>query len=233
MNVNFTAKPINFKLGEYINKGFELLKKDFINIFVALIFCIIMSIIPFCGFLAYGNMFKYLRKINKNQPSSPGDIFSFDDFMPYFILQLVIFAGIIVLYIPMMFILPVFAAIQGEDAGFGMVILAIIYMIFFIVAIIYFSLKGFYIPAFFSLKGVTDIQTAWKASKVMTNDNLLSIFLFSILVAILSQIGLLACVIGVLITMPFTYTAHYFAYEDAMNQIDYNEISEIGITEKY
>ena len=35
MKVNLTPKPINFKLGEYINKGFELLKKDFGNIFIA------------------------------------------------------------------------------------------------------------------------------------------------------------------------------------------------------
>jgi hypothetical protein len=27
--VKINAKPVNFKLGEYINKGFELLKKDF------------------------------------------------------------------------------------------------------------------------------------------------------------------------------------------------------------
>jgi hypothetical protein len=27
MNVNLTPKPINFKFGEYINKGFELMKK--------------------------------------------------------------------------------------------------------------------------------------------------------------------------------------------------------------
>ncbi len=72
MKVNVMPKPVDFKLGEYINKGFELLKKDFGNIFVAFLVCCIMSIIPFCAVLAMGNLYKYLQRIHRNQPASPG-----------------------------------------------------------------------------------------------------------------------------------------------------------------
>ncbi len=233
MNVNFTAKPIDFKLGEYLSKGFELLKKDFGNIFVAFLCCFVMAIIPFCGMLGAGNFYQYLRKLSKGQPASPGDIFNFDKFMPYFIVQLILFGGIILLYIPFFFIMPAIAITQGEDPSPWISFIMFPYMLIMYAAILYFVLKGFYIPALISFKDVTDIKVAWNTSKLMTKNNLLSIFLFSLVVGLLSQIGIIACGIGILVTMPFMYVANYFAYEDAMNQIDHDEISEIGIKEKY
>ncbi|MBW7675176.1 hypothetical protein [Chryseobacterium chendengshani] len=233
MNVNFTAKPINFKLGEYLSKGFELLKKDFGNIFVAFLCCLVMGIIPFCGMLGAGNFYEYLRKVNRGQQASPSDVFNFDKFMPYFILQLILIGGFMLIYIPFMILMPVIAYSQGDDPSpwimfIMMPIFAIIY-----IAFIYIMLKGFYIPALISLKDVTDIKTAWNTSKVMTKGNLLSIFLFSLLLVIIMYAGILACGIGLFATMPFVYVANYFAYEDAMSQIEHDEISEIGIQEKY
>nr|WP_314493893.1 hypothetical protein [uncultured Chryseobacterium sp.] len=233
MNVNFTAKPINFKLGEYMSKGFELLKKDFGNIFVAFLCCFVMAIIPFCGMLGAGNFYQYLRKVNKGQQASPGEIFNFDKFMPYFILQLIVIGGILAVYIPI-FILSILAGAinSGEQSAWFSVIM-VPYVLLMYVAVFYFVLKGFYIPALISFKNVTDIKTAWNASKIMSKDNLLSIFLFSLVVGFLSQIGIIACGIGLFVTLPFAYTANYFAYEDAMNQIEHDEISEIGIKEKF
>jgi len=233
MNVNFTAKPINFKLGEYLNKGFELLKKDFGNIFVAFLCCFVMAIIPFCGMLGAGNFYQYLRKLNKGQQASPGDIFNFEKFMPYFILQLILIGGIIALYIPMAITMVIAGALSGDEPSPWIGFVMFPFMLIIYVALVYFILKGFYIPALISLKDVTDIKTAWNASKVMTKDNLLSIFSFSLVVGVLSQIGIIACGIGLFLTLPFMYVANYFAYEDAITQIEHDEISEIGIKEKY
>ncbi|WBV59151.1 hypothetical protein PFY12_08740 [Chryseobacterium camelliae] len=230
MNVNLVPKPINFKFGEYINKGFELLKKDFGSVFVGFLVASLMSIIPFCGILAVGNYYKYLRKITKNQQVSAGEIFDFKDFMPYFILQLILFAGVIVLYIPLMVVFALAGLASGNNGepNPGVMIFIIPYVFLMIAAIYYFLLKAFYIIPLISFKGITDIQTAWNISKVMTKDNLLNIFLFSLVVTILSQIGFLACVIGIFLTMPFMYAANYFAYEDAIQQIEHDEITEIG-----
>lgn len=233
MNVNFSAKPINFKLGEYMSKAFELLKKDFGNIFLAFLCCIVMGIIPFCGMLGAGNFYQYLRKLNRGQQASPGDIFNFDKFLPFFILQLILLGGIMVLYIPFILLMPAIAYTQGNDPSPALPFLIFPYMAIAYAAILYFVLKGFYIPALITFKDVTDIKTAWNASKIMTKDNLLSIFLFSLVVGILSQIGIIACGIGILVTLPFMYVSNYFAYEDAMSQIERDEISEIGIQEKY
>ncbi|MCU7614657.1 hypothetical protein N0B16_09445 [Chryseobacterium sp. GMJ5] len=235
MNVNFNAKPINFKMSEYMSKGFELLKKDFGNILVALLCCIVMSIIPFCGLLGVGNFYKYLRKVNKGQLASPGEIFNFDNFTPYFILQLIMIGGFLVFYIPMIIFFPAILMFQGDhsDAAPLSMLFFIPYFIVFYVVIVYFLLKGFYIPALISFKGITDIKTAWNASRVMTKNNLLSIFLFSFVLGILSQLGIILCGIGIFLTMPFLYTSKYFAFEHAMQQIEYDEITEIGIQEKY
>ena len=62
---------------------------------------------------------------------------------------------------------------------------------------------------------------------------MLTILLFAIVTSILSQIGILACGIGVLITMPFMYAANYFAYEDGLQQIEYDEITEIGSAKQF
>lgn len=233
MNVNLTPKPINFKFGEYINKGFELMKKDFGSIFVGFLVTFLMSIIPFCGYLAMGNYYKYLRKLNKNQNPSAGEIFDFKDFMPYFILQLIVLGGIFVLYLPLLFMIPAAAYMGSEDGTTSFPIFFFPYLLIFYVVVFYFLLKGYYIPALISFKGITDIKTTWNISKVMTKGNLLNIFLFSLVVSILSQLGVLACVIGLFLTLPFMYAANYFAYEDAIQQIEYDEITEIGIQEKY
>jgi len=233
MNVNFTAKPINFKFGEYINKGFELLKRDFGNIFVAFLCCFVMGIIPFCGLLGVGNFYQYLRKLNRGQQASPGEIFNFDKFMPYFILQLIVAGAVLVLYIPFIILMPMIAYTQGDDPSPWIGFLFFPFMLMGYAALIYFLLKGFYIPALISLKDVTDIKTAWNVSKVMTKGNLVSIFLFSLVLVIIMYAGILACGIGLLATMPFVYVANYFAYEDALQQIDHDEITEIGITEKF
>ncbi|MDR6372883.1 hypothetical protein J2795_003832 [Chryseobacterium bernardetii] len=229
MKVNLTPKPINFKLGEYINKGVELLKKDFGNIFLAFLACFVMSIIPFCGLLAMGNMYKYLQRLNRSQPASPGDIFDFKDFMPYFMLQLIIFGGVLLLYIPLLAVLGISGALSDSHEPNPMVALFVFpYIFLLIAAIYYFVLKGFYIIPLISLKGIKEVKEAWNISKIMTKGNLLSIFLFSLVVSILSQIGIVACGIGIFLTLPFLYTANYFAYEDAIQQIEYDEIIEIG-----
>lgn len=226
--MNIKAKPIEFKLSEYLNKGFELLKKDFGNFMVAYILCIVMSIIPFCGLLAMGNFYKYCRKVNKGEPASVGDIFNFDDFLPYFIVQLIILAGVFVLYIPLFALIPLTAMTGGEDPSPVFAVFMVPYIFIIVIAVFIVALLGFYIPALISLKKIYDIKTAWSMSRIMTKNNLLSIFLFAIVVGFLSQIGILACGIGILITMPYFYTTHYFAFEDAIQQIEYDEIKEIG-----
>lgn len=224
--IKINAKPVNFKLGDYISNGYEFYKANFGSLLGAFLLAMIMSIIPFCGLLAVGNFYKYCRDLKAGKNVSAGDIFNFDDFTPYFLIQLVLFAGVMAIYIPMLFMMPMMA---DRDSSAGLPVIFIIYMIFVYIAILIVCLKGFYMPALISLGRIIDIKEAWKISSVMTKGNLLSIFLYSLAVGFLSQLGIIACFIGLIFTIPFAYASHYFAYEDALKQITYDEIQEIGI----
>jgi hypothetical protein len=226
METKLNIKQVDFKLSQYLNQGFEILKKDFGKYFVAFLFTLIMSIIPFCGFLALGNFYKFCRKSFKGEQAEASEIFNFDDFMPYFYLQLIIIGAVIVLEIPIILI-SVFAS-HGADSLSPLTFLIPFYIIAILGFIFYFAIKGFYIPALISVGKVKELKTAWDMSKEMSNGNMLNIFLFAIVISILSQLGVILCFVGIFLTLPYHYVTQFLAYEDAMNQISYNEIDEIG-----
>jgi uncharacterized membrane protein len=228
--VKINAKPVNFKLGNYISDGYEFYKANFGNLLGAFFLAMVMSIIPFCGLLAVGNFYKYCRDLRAGRQVSAGDIFNFDNFTPYFMIQLILFAGVMVIYIPMIIMM---VAMGEQDPSAGPPAFFFIYMFFVYVGILFVALKGFYMPALISLAGVTEIKQAWKISSVMSKGNLWSIFLYSLAVAFLSQLGVIACFIGLIFTTPFAYASHYFAYEDALKQVTYDEIQEIGIKNEF
>lgn len=230
--MRISAKPINFKFNQYLSNGYEFLKNNFGNLLLAFFFCMIMSFIPLCGFLAVGNFYKYCRGLRRGQQVTAGDIFNFDNFSAYLILQLILIGIIILFYIPLMIMFPMIANSGGEPSA-GFWTFFIIYIIALYVGIFIIAVKAFYIPALISLGGVTEIKTAWKMSVTMGKGNFWSILLFSLVVAFLGQLGILACGIGLILTMPFIYTANYFAFEDAMQQIEHDEITEIGVKNEY
>jgi uncharacterized membrane protein len=230
MKIN--AKPVNFKMGEYISNGYEFLKSNFGSLFGAFLLTMLMSIIPFCGLLAVGNFYKYCRDLKAGKNVSAGDIFNFDDFMPYFILQLIILGGVIAIYIPLMIIMLISGGFSEDPSPIASVIM-VPYIIAVYIGVLVVVLKGFYIPALISLGGVKDIKTAWKMSLPMTKGNLLTIFLYSLVIGFLGQLGIIACVIGLIFTLPLVYTSHYFAYEDAMQQVTHDEIQEIGTKNEF
>lgn len=228
METQLKSRPVDFKFGEYISQGFDLLKANFMPIFLATLCTFLMSIIPFCGVPAVSNLLKFIRKIDKGEQAEPSEIFNFDDFMKYFIPHLLIFAGVIVLYIPYFLIIALSGAFSGDEPSGLAGIFMMLYGLFMVFVIFYFTLKGFYILALMSLKNVAELKEAWNISKVMTTGNLLMIFLFSIVIGILGEIGVILCGIGIFLTIPFIYCAQYFAFKDGLAQIEYDELKEIG-----
>lgn len=223
------VKPVQFKFGDYLNGGYELLKKDYGNFILAYLFCAILSIVPFCGLMAMGNFYKYCKKVHHNEQANPADIFNFDDFSTYIMLNLILIAIFIVGYIPMMFLMPGVAFLSdGNETAAGIVgLFGFIYFFAFFIAVFIIIAKAFYMPAFISLRNIKDYRQAWTLSNIMTKNNLLMIILFSIVASFLGQIGVILCGIGIFLTAPFMYTSTYIAYDDALKQIDDDEIKEI------
>ena len=220
----FTPKPVEFKFGEYFNKGFELFKKDMGTFILAFIFVLIMSLIPFCGFLGIGNFLKLARKINHGQQASASEIFNFDDFVVYLKLFGILFLGVLILEIPLFLFIP--KTDQGATPEFPVAFF--IFMVAFIIALYYFLLKAYYMVALISLENVKSIKEAWNISKEMTKGNLLMLFLFAMVTSFIGQIGIIACGIGLLISLPLTYVLQYVSYEDGIQQIKVDELEEIG-----
>lgn len=223
MSTIITPKPIDFKLGDYLSQGFDFYKKNFADLLVGVLFVVILSLIPLCGLMAVGNFYKYCRKLRTGQTASSSDIFNFDDFMKYLYLQLILIAAFFVIYLPLIFSQFLFMGQDGDGSVFGTFVYFIL-LFAFIIIVLYFVFRGFYIPALFSLGGLTDTREAWEVSKIMTSGNILNIFLFSLVISFLSQIGVIACIVGIFITMPYHYISTYFAYEDALLQIQKTEI---------
>jgi hypothetical protein len=47
-------------------------------------------------------------------------------------------------------------------------------------------------------------------------------------VGLIGQLGIIACGIGLLISLPLTYVLQYVSYEDGIQQIKVDELEEIG-----
>ncbi|WP_018674809.1 hypothetical protein [Riemerella columbina] len=210
-----TPKPVEFNLSEYISKGYELFKANMGTFILSFLAVMVFSIIPIFAYLAIGNFLKICRKLNRGEQASAGDVFDFTDFKKFFKLLLIVFLGVLVLEI------PYFALVGGmrENDSTILPMFAMLYLIFITVPIIYFTIKMYYMIPLMALEGVDSIKEAWNMSKVMTKGNMLVIIGFSIVVGIIGQLGFIACLVGILFTLPLAYVIQYVAYEHGLDQI--------------
>ena len=148
------TKPINFKFGEYLKDGYNILKNNLGDMILGFLLVILISIIPFCSLMAVGNYYKYIGKLKKGQNVKAGEIFDFKDFMPYFIIQLIIFAGLMVLLIPLGILISLTSGFNELSYGTYMPGFVTPYIMFAYAALFYFIIRGFYIPAMISLKNI-------------------------------------------------------------------------------
>lgn len=218
--MNNDIKPVDFKFGEYMSQGYELYRANFGKVLLATFFLFVMSLIPFCSYLAQGNFLKFLKRLKNGQNPEASEIFNFDDFMPYFKLFLIVFAGIVLLELPIL--IPIITA-DAQGAPPQMPYYFPIYMLVLLAGMFYIFARGFYIPGLISLRNVSSVREAWRISKGMTLGNVLMILAFMFVCAILSQLGVIACFVGIFVTLPFYYTAQFLAEEDGLDQQFGNE----------
>lgn len=217
------SQNINFDIGRYISEGIQLFKKNPGDLIIAFILAMIFSIIPFFSLLAIGNFYKICKDVDTTGKADVGKIFNFDDFGAYFKFFILIFVmvSLSVMIIPF-FILPG-AMLRGDNGelsdvgasllagGFGMFFIA--YFIFFLVLSIglYYFIPLVALQKSYSVRA--NIATSWKLAK----KDFFSILLFSIIVGFLSQLGVLACGIGLFVTLPIGLCMRYKSFEKVIN----------------
>ena len=218
---SITNKGYDFNIGKYISEGFELFKKDIGGFILATLLAFIMSIIPFCGLLALGNFYKICKKVDQGEKVQAGDIFDFTDFGMYFKLYLLVLAIVVVLMIPIQIMLvPIFMTAQYTDAGdIGPALFAGgmgIWIFLFVLLMIAFSLSLYFVQPLISIHRVQSVRQAYSLSWKIAKKNFLMIFLFTIVVGVISELGILACGIGLFFTIPLGICMRYVSYKDVL-----------------
>lgn len=214
-----TNRGYDFNIGKYISEGFDIFKKDIGGFIVATLLAVVMSFIPFCGLLAIGNFYKICKKVDEGQSVQAGDIFDFTDFWMYFKLFLLILLVVFILMIPIQAtLIPIILAAKNGDelnpAIFlgGMGIWFFLYLIFLLA----FSVSMYFIQPLISLHKIQSVRQAFSLSWKIAKKNFLMIFLFTIVVGLISELGLLACGIGILFTIPIGICIKYASYKDVL-----------------
>lgn len=221
------TKEYNFNIGKYLSQGTELFKKDIGGFIVATILVFVMSFIPFCGILGLGNFYKICKKVDEGEKVSAGDIFDFTDFVMYLKVFLLIFAVVLVAMIPVQLsLIPViFAAraTEGSVSGAGNALFAGgmgLWVILILILICVISVSMFFVQPLISLYRMTSVREAFMLSWKIARRNFFQIFLFSIVVGIISQLGIIACGIGILFSIPLGICMKYAAYKDVLESVN-------------
>lgn len=232
-----------FKTGEYISKGLDLFKKDMGNFIVAYFFCIILSFIPLCSYMAIGNFYKLCQKVDEGKKGNAGDIFDFTDFFPYLKFQIFLIVLVMLILIPIqIFMLPILmVASQGSEnlqvndflSYFTGGFFSVIFLVFIIAGLIGAGFH-FLMPLISNFK-ILSVRAAIEASWRIAKKRLFSIFIFVTILYFLSMLGFVFCFIGIFITAPLVLCIKYISAKDILilqNNLQLDELDEIGkITE--
>ena len=207
----------DFNIGKYISEGFTLFKKDIGGFIVATLLAIVMSFIPFCSLLAVGNFYKICKKVDEGQSVQAGDIFDFTDFWMYFKMFFLIVFAVVILMIPVQItIIPIIVAAKGagENVDLAMIMGGMgIWFLLFIVFLFAFTVSLYFVQPIISLHKIQSVRQAYSLSWRIAKKNFFLILILSIIVGIISQLGLIVCGIGVLFTAPIGICIKYISYK--------------------
>ena len=210
----------NFRFGNYINGGFELIKKDFASILVAYLLCMLIAFIPFCAILGIGNFYKVLQRIDRGEQANVGEIFDFKDFLPYFKFQIVVIALVFALLIPIqMFMIPslmFWSNASDQISTIGVLGSMSVFIVIILIFIVLDTAATFFVTPLISLFGATNMRDTFTLSWQIAKKNLLQISLFMIATGLISQIGILLCGVGLLLTAPLAIVMKYVASKDIL-----------------
>ncbi|WP_379967928.1 hypothetical protein [Epilithonimonas sp. UC225_85] len=213
---------INFNIGKYISGGIDLFRKDPGTIFGAFVLTLIFSIIPLFSLLAIGNFYKVCRDVDVQGKSDIGRIFNFDDFVPYLKFMFLLFL-IVMIIVPFPLILFPLSLFSGEDGNVSNISLAFIlggfgvFILFYVIFLIVLSVATYYFIPLVALKGSHDIRKNISLSWQLAKKDFFSILIFIIISGFLSQLGILACGIGIFLTIPIVLCMRYKSFEKIMN----------------
>lgn len=193
---NLIGTGFSVNIGNYVNKGFEIFKKDiggflgFTVLFIAI--SVVLGFIPIIGTigsiiitpaLSVG-FFVVARKIDKGESYSFNNFFDgFQKTLPLFLGQLV--AGILVAIGAVLLLIPgIYLAV------------------------------GYTLVSLFIWFGNKDFWDAMELSRKLVTKKWFAFFGFAIVLGLINLAGIIALGVGIFVTIPATVIAMYAAYDD-------------------
>lgn len=184
------------------NRGFEIYKKNFLPILVASLLATVIGSISFficfppliCGLFAM--ILSAMR--DNNATLQIGDVFKgFKKFLPSFA-ALILIAIILFIVCIILAIVPVIGAIAGLVVGYA-VAPAVIYWAMLLIAD----------------QDASVGDAVLTPLKLLTDGRFWSIVLAAFVASLIGSIGTIVCLIGAIVTTPFTFCMIAAAYEEA------------------
>ncbi len=207
-------KGYEFKLGQYINRGIEIFKANWVNFVVFTMIIILINAIPnlindnlraiiqlVVGGPLMAGYFIVARKVARNERTEFSDFFKgFEDFVQLllgnFVVGIFVVIGLILLAVPGIY-------------------LAVAY--------------GLWIPLI--IFGRLSFWNAMETSRKIITQNWWNFLLMALVAIGFILLGVIALVVGLLAAIPIIVCIYYAAYEDIVDRSEpYDEqIDEIGI----
>lgn len=237
-----STQGYEFKMGEYISKGWEYFAKKpghYIGFFALMMLMVMVAaFIPLIGSFAAQilsatllvGIFVFSRNLKLNQTHNFDDFFKgFSSFGRIAVIQLIIFAFMLVIMLPAMiygftlFFKGIFGAVGNPDfyeptnpgelfemfdlqALIPLMIITYLFLIF-IQTIYMFST---FITHFYQASPWTSME----ASRKVIQKRFFHFLGLILLIVLINIVGVLCLFVGMLITIPLTYTTMYAAFDD-------------------
>ena len=216
---NKISNGYDFKFGDYISKGFELFKKDMGMFILAFVVIMFTSWIPFLGVCIQTNFFTICHKVENGEKGEISDLFNFEKLGTLVVYYIILIACVLVILIPMFVPIILLGDSDGNSydsdmqsaLGGGMIIGM---LVMYVLLLLFMGFTYFAIPLihFGDYKAIEALKTSYKLVK----KQILMIFLFFIVVGMLASVGVIACYIGMIVSIPFSYCVMYQSYKDVL-----------------
>lgn len=163
-----------------------------------------------------GGVYFFLLRVQRGQRAEVGDVFNgFRDNLGQLILAYLIPAlimGAIAIPGAITMAVPIVVMVKNEAASAGLIVVAAAGFLVLFIPLVYFSLCWvFTIPLVVDRR--LDFWSAMKASRRQVGRHWWTLLGFTIVIGLINFAGLLACCVGMFVTMPLVFTAMLFAYE--------------------
>ncbi len=226
----------DFKFGDYISESFSILGKYFGGFVgfaaIYMIMITMVNTIPVIGPLAnavvgptlFAGAFLVAHKIQRGEKPEFGNFFEgfqrFKDIaIPSILTNLIYLACFIPFFVAMAFSFDLFNSDFSMEETITNIILSEedfnfpFWSLLFLIPIIYLSISYAYTILFVWFYEAEPWE-AMEASRKVVTKNWIIIFIFAIVVGIISVLGFIGLIIGILATLPIAYIAIYVSFAD-------------------